>query len=93
MLATESAGRGGRTEDQGQDSTRAKRSHTKEGGLIMTCLRVFVAVCLLLAVVGEAGLVPFGLAPVAAASSKTNPADNSLAQECKDPASALHVHG
>ena len=57
----------------------------------MTHLRVLVTVFLLLAVVGAAGFVPFGSGPVAAAASETTPADNSLAQECKDPASTWHI--
>ena len=43
----------------------------------MTRLRVFVAVCLLLAVVGAAGFVPFGASP-AVAAEKAKQADDLL---------------
>lgn len=39
---------GSRTEDSGPRSRRAERSHTKEGAVIMTHLRLFVGVCVLL---------------------------------------------
>ena len=42
---------------------------------MMTRLRVFVAVCLLLAVVGAAGFVPLGLSPVVAATETAKQAD------------------
>ena len=44
----------------------------------MTRLRVFVAVCLLLAVVGITGFVPFGSSPVVAAAEKTKQANDLL---------------
>jgi DNA uptake protein ComE-like DNA-binding protein len=44
-----------------------RRSHTNEGGIIMSSLRVLVAVFLLLAVVGAASFAPLGSSPVLAA--------------------------
>ena len=44
----------------------------------MTRLRVLVAVCLLLAVIGVTGFVPFGESPVAAATEKAKQADDLL---------------
>ena len=41
----------------------------------MTRLRVFIAVCLLIAVVGAAGIVPLGSSPVLAATEKAKQAD------------------
>jgi hypothetical protein len=52
------------------DSTREKRSHTNEGGIIMTYLRVFVGACVLLTVMGSGASIPLGLNPALATAEK-----------------------